>query len=419
MHQSGRSRVPLIGDERAELAMVTEDKECLRVLYVHRIGSRDGQSVHIDGLIAALRRAGHQVLIVGPRAYENVRFGDDSRLVFLIRTYLPRGIGELAELAYNIPAYLRMRQICRTFKPDLVYERYNLFFLAGALLARRCNIPFYLEVNAPLADERGRFGGLAFGRLARVLERFTWRSARRVFAVTEVLKGIVVGAGVPAHRVEVTPNGIDREQFAPPAKREPGAGVVVLGFVGFVRAWHGLDAVITQVAAYQGPTPVKLVIVGDGPAFGELQRQAAALEITDRVRFVGVAERSAIPSLVSSFDIALQPRVVSYASPLKIFEYMAAGCAIVAPDQPNIREILINGQTAMLFPPDDEAAMWSAVERLLTDKSLRHELGRAARETIVDRDYTWSANARRIVALAGIDLRRAGGSGHVPCPPHR
>ena len=174
----------------------------------------------------------------------------------------------------------------------------------------------------------------------------------------------------------------------------------MLGFVGFVRDWHGLDAVIAAMAADRDGPKVRLVVVGDGPARPALERQAAALGMAERVTFTGLQPREAIPALVAGFDIALQPLVVRYASPLKIFEYMAAGRAIVAPDQPNIREMLRDEETALLFDSDAAGAMWHAIRRLAGDAALRRRLGAAARAEIARRDYTWRGNAARIVAWA-------------------
>ena len=137
----------------------------------------------------------------------------------------------------------------RRFQPELIYERYNLYFLAGTLVARRSGVPLFLEVNAPLAEERSRHGGLGLPWLARWLERFVWRSADRVLAVTGVLKAMIAAAGVPPERIEVVPNGIDPARFAALPARPEAPDPVVLGFVGFVRDWHGLDAVIAAMAA--------------------------------------------------------------------------------------------------------------------------------------------------------------------------
>ena len=371
----------------------------MRILYSHRIQSRDGQSVHVEELIAAFRALGHEVMVVGPGFYEQAEFGGESRLVAWLRAHLPQAIGELAELLYNVPAYRRLRAAARRFQPDLIYERYNLYFLAGTWLARRTGIPLFLEVNAPLAQERTRFGQLRLGRLAAALERFTWRSATRVLAVTGVLKTMIAAAGVPRARIEVVPNGIDPDQFNGLPMRASD-GPVVLGFVGFVRDWHGLDGVIAAIADDQTASPMRLMVVGDGPARPALERQAAALGLGDRVQFTGLARREAIPGLVAGFDVALQPLAVPYASPLKIFEYMAAGRAIVAPDQPNIREILRHEETALLFDPAEPTALPAAIRRLAGDSELRARLGAAARAEITRRNYTWRGNAARVAALA-------------------
>ncbi len=92
-----------------------------------------------------------------------------------------------------------------------------------------------------------------------------------------------------------------------------------------------------------------------------------------------------------------------YASPLKVFDYMAAGRAIVAPDQPNIREILEHDRTALLFDPEREGAMWEAVTRLITTPGLIDRLGSAARAELERRDFTWRGNAERIVGWASAE----------------
>jgi glycosyltransferase involved in cell wall biosynthesis len=372
----------------------------MRILYSHRIQSRDGQSVHVEELVAAFRRLGHEVLVVGPSLYERAEFGGDSRLIAALRRTVPGALLELAEIGYNVLAFLRLRRAYRRFAPDFVYERYNLYYLAGLLLRRWYRTPYYLEINSPLAEERARFGALALAPVARRLERLVWRSADRVFVVTRVLAEIAAAAGVPDERITVTPNGIDPEVFAAqPYRARPGAAITI-GFVGFVRDWHGLDGVIAGLAAEPADPPIRLIIAGDGPVRSALERQAAALGIAAHVHFAGFQPRQAMPDLIRRFDIALQPRAVPYASPLKLFEYMACGCAIVAPDQPNIREILTNGVDALLFDPDDPQALWRAIRRLARDPELRERLGEGARHTLVARNLTWQGNALRITAAA-------------------
>jgi len=374
----------------------------VRILYSHRIQSRDGQSVHIEELVGALRAQGHEVLVVGPSFYQASDFGGESSTVARLRRLLPGAAGEAAELAYNVPAYRRLARACRKFKPDLIYERCNLLFLAGTWLARRTGLPLYLEVNSPLAAERTQHGTLRLQRLAHALERLVWRSATRVLPVTQVLADVVAAAGVPRDRLRVVPNGIVLDRFPEQPERAPGTETVTLGFVGFVRDWHGMDALIRQMAS--DPAPLRLEVVGDGPARPDLEALAAELGMAGRVRFTGIVEHALVPAAVAGFDIALQPKVVAYASPLKIFDYMAAGRAIVAPDQPNIREILRHEDTALLFNPADPGALWQAVQRLAADPALRARLGAAARAELVRQDYTWAGNARRVAGWAAEDI---------------
>ena len=223
------------------------------------------------------------------------------------------------------------------------------------MLKRKLGLPLLLEVNAPLAEERGRLRR-AWPAPARTLGRKSGlASADFVLPVTQVLAGHVAAVGVPAERIVVIPNGINRAHFAAAptpeiAKRNLGlSGALVLGFTGFVRDWHGVDRVIRWMATSDAPANAILMVVGDGPVRVDLERLAAKLSLQGRVRFTGVIDRDRVPEHVAAFDIALQPAVVAYASPLKLFEYLALGKAVIAPRQPNIEEILCDGENAVLF----------------------------------------------------------------------
>jgi glycosyltransferase involved in cell wall biosynthesis len=376
----------------------------MRILYHHRIMSKDGQYVHVEEMVHALRERGHEVKIVGPAAVEKGDFGADAGLIALLKRVMPQALYETLEFGYSFRDYLRLYRAARAFKPDCLYERYNLFFLSGVWLKQRLKLPMLLEVNAPLYEERKRFNGIALDRLARWAERTAWCHADYVLPVTEVLAGHVRAAGVAAERVQVIPNGIRPERFESlPARDEAKKilgleGRTVLGFTGFMRNWHGLDRVLDRLQSSADST-LHAVFVGDGPARAALEARASALGITDRVRFTGIVGRHDIARYLAAFDIALQPAVVAYASPLKLFEYMACGCAIVAPASANIQEVLTDNLDALMFPPEDEDGFARSVERLAADPELRLRLGQAARATIMRRGLTWQGNAKRVEAL--------------------
>lgn len=385
-------------------------KDTMRILYSHRVQSRDGQSVHIEELVAAFRKAGHEVLVVGPGLYDRAAFGGESGLVPWVRRFFPEWSAEFAEILYSVVAYRRLQRAYRHFSPDFIYERYNLYHLAGTLLRRRYPTKLYLEVNSPLAEERARFGNLRFHRLARKLERYVWRAADGVFVVSEVLKQYVVAAGVSAEKITVVPNGVDLDRFPSDTRVQRTETALTIGFIGFIRDWHGLDQVIAGLGEEPHKDTIKLVIAGDGPALPSLENQAARLGVEGQVLFLGVQQRQDIAELILSFDIAMQPQSVAYASPLKLFEYMACARAIVAPDQPNIREILDHNETALLFDPTKPGALWRAIKQLAVQPELRKQFGCAARRALNERDYTWQGNVVRIMRAAGAATVDKGGA---------
>ncbi len=376
----------------------------MKILFHHRTASKDGQAVHIEELITAFRRLGHTVVVVGPELPDQEQFGGGSKLVERLKKNLPGFAYEFLEFGYSLQAYRRLNRAYSQEKPDVLYERYNLFMLAGVWLKKREGIPLFLEVNAPLFDERRKYGSLSLTRMARWTEETAWRAADKVLPVTNVLANFIRAVGVGDDRIEIVPNGINLERFGNAADTETAKsnlglnGHIVLGFTGFVRDWHGLDTVVDLVAD-AADSGVTLLIVGDGPARQSLESKAAALGVADRVRFTGVIDRDRVADHVAAFDIALQPSVTPYASPLKIFEYLALAKPIVAPRMANIEEILTDEDTALLFAPKGDPSFRTCVDRLVKDAPLRTHLGEAGRRLIDQRTLTWDGNAARLTAL--------------------
>ena len=389
----------------------------MKVLYHHRTASKDGQAVHIEEMVNALRQQGHQVLVVAPSMGaedgKQGAMGGQVGWVARLKSALPGVVYELLELAYSLVAYQKLLKAARQFKPDFVYERYNLYLLAGTLLKKKLGIPLLLEVNAPLVDERLQHsGGLSLRRLARWAEGTAWRSADHVLPVTQVLAQHVLAYGVPAARIAVIANGINKAHFADaPASEQAKAalglqGKLVVGFTGFVRPWHGVDRVVRWMASSNAPANCHLLIVGDGPVRTELENLASALNLRERVTITGVIDRSAVPHHVAAFDVALQPAVTAYASPLKLMEYLVLGKPVLAPREPNLLEVLTDGDNALLFDNGVEGSFELALGRLANDAPLRSKLALGSARSIDRLNLTWDANAQRVVRLAQMALGR-------------
>jgi len=337
----------------------------MKILYHHRTLAKDGQNVHIEELTSALHRLGQEVVFVGPGGNDGGEDGG-NKLFQWFRSLMPAAAYEVLEFLYSFIAYRRLRRAYLESRSEVLYERYNLYLLAGAWLKRRYGIPFILEVNAPLVHERTLFGNLALRRLATWAEGWVWRSADMVLPVTDQLADFVRNAGVPEDRIRIIPNGINRDLFqsdgGAAARAELGLdGKIILGFTGYLRSWHGLGRVVDLIAEHGRDLNLHFLVVGDGPARDELIERAAQRDVASRLTLVGLVERDRISHYVSAFDVALQPEVVPYASPLKLFEYMTLGRAIVAPDRPNIREVLEHRKDALLFDPGSQGAFEAAV----------------------------------------------------------
>ncbi len=379
----------------------------MRILYHHRIASKDGQITHIEEMVEALQDLGHEVRIVGPEVHHgDSGSGGSPGWVGKLKAGLPSALYELAEASYSLVAYRRLMKAVSAFSPDVIYERYALFQPAGVWASRRTGVPLLLEVNAPYAIARRKYGTMALGGFADRVERFTFRGATRVFPVTQVLADILVGMGVQRDRVRVIPNGINPKDFAAVPSTEQAKtgfglqGRMVIGFIGFVREWDRLDRIVSWLARRPADDPAMLLIVGDGPVRAALEAQALALGIAHKLKFTGVVPRSSVPAAAAAFDVALQTALVPYASPLCLFEYMALGKAILAPDQPNHHEVLVGGVDCELYDPDDDAGIEKRLDILSSDAALRTRLGAAARQALQDRQYLWAGNAQRVTEAA-------------------
>lgn len=375
----------------------------MKILYHHRIGSTDGgEVIHIRELIAAFRELGHEVVVSSPIDLDNSEVNRPLRSALKFRDKLPGFVSDTLEFLLSVPTLFYLLAKYLRHKPDVVYERANLFSVATVALKRITGCPLLVEVNAPLTMERAQYGRLSLHKLAKWSEEVVWRSADLVLPVTESLAEITARADVPTECIAVIPNGVRADDFETHDNAKQQLGFeeeVVLGFVGYPRDWNRLDNIVRLLAEKEF-AKVHFVVVGDGPALTDVRALVSSLGLAEQVTFIGSVPRDRVPYYVSSFDIALQPGVTPYACPLKIVEYMAMRRAILAPDQANVRELLTNGQTALLFKPDDLESLRSTLLRLCGDPVLRARLAAAANEKIRADDYTWSNNAKRITKLA-------------------
>jgi glycosyltransferase involved in cell wall biosynthesis len=384
----------------------------MRIAYISAdlgvpIFGRKGCSIHAQEVLRALLARGALVDLFTCNAEgERPRDLEAIRLNRLPRP--PKGeraAREQAALALNEP--LR-QQLEREGPFDLVYERYSLWTYAGMEFARSAGVPGLLEVNAPLIEEQALYRELVDRAGAELAADRAFRAATALLAVSDELAAYLGRFASTCSKVHVVPNAINPERF--PALAQPALparqGMFTVGFAGTLKAWHGLSFLAEAFGLLHARHPqTRLLIVGDGPERETLSAGLAARGLSEAAHFTGVVPPVDVPAFLASMNAAVAPYpglAHFYFSPLKVFEYMAAGLPVVASRIGQLETLIVPGVTGLLVPPGDPVALADALELLLADAGLRDRLGRAARAAVL-RDHTWDKVAERILGLAELD----------------
>lgn len=370
----------------------------MRILYVCSdrgvpVFGTKGASVHVCGLAAALVRLGHEVLVVAANA-------GGGR---------PRGFAPtVVELPPGEAAVGSAGELATAFGADLVYERLSLFGTVGSHVARLLGVPLLVEVNAPLAEEALAHRGLVRPGAARAVERSVLRGADTVLAVSTELRRWSLAQGVDPGRIAVVPNAVDD---TPPglssraeARRRLGLDPApAVGFLGTLKPWHDVAGLLRACALLtRAGRELEIVLVGDGPQRAALARLAREEGLAGRTRFLGAVAHEQVPGLLRALDIGVVPyarRDGVYFSPLKLFEYLAAGVPVVAADAGDVRHCVGPGRSGLLYEPGDAESLAGALADLLDDPRSAAVLGARGREHVL-RSHTWDANAHAVLALA-------------------
>ena len=287
-----------------------------------------------------------------------------------------------------------LTSVPRALRAPLVYESH------GYSPDVAIELPAMLTAARP--PGRARLKRLA-GR-----EQAVWRNADGYVSITSGLADALASRFGPRPRTAVIPDGV-RLAVAERTWEAP-ADWNLVGYAGHLYPWKGVDVLLEAVAR----TPqVGALIVGGHAAevdAGRLESLATTLGVRDRVEFTGHVPPASVPPLLRRAGILALPNPASaisthFTSPLKLFEYMAAGRAIVASDLPALREVLHHETNAILVPPGDPAALAVAIARLARDPELAERLARRAFADVVD--YTWDKRAARLEQL--FEQVRAGG----------
>ncbi len=403
--------------------------EMQRLQQVMRGTVVDAPYIQQRSIAEALRARGHKLTFVAPLDLNEVACTDDpQRPKLAARTWSDsRGFKLASKGAWwvqqklgvpylNVFANYRRFDACLQCLPghDLVYERNGLYKIDVAMACKRLGLPYVLFLDADEIMEHDYMGKPITGILrwrAKQMVRYNLKAADCVICVSEPAKAnLITNWQVPAAKLVVFPNGVDVERFRPyPATRaeiRTTLGVEnnpLFMFVGSFYGWHDVTTLLEAFAQVLIAQPcARLALVGDGEQRPAMQQRANQLGIGHAVQFTGSVPHAEVPRLVSAADVAVAPYPKMqhdlWLSPMKLFEYMASGMAVIASAVGQIGEVVQDGNNGLLVPPGDPSALALAMQQLIGDATLRTRLGRQARLDI-EQKYSWGRYVSRLERL--------------------
>lgn len=320
----------------------------------------------------------------------------------------PAGLREWREIGRFAAA---IDALCEEWRPDILHAHSPALCGQAALrVASRRGIPLVYEIrafweDAAVGNGQSREGSLRY-RLTRSLENNVVARADAVVTICDGLRQDLIGRGYDASRISIMPNGVDLALFGTPTAREAaladelglGTGPVI-GFIGSFYDYEGIDDLIAAMPALIARVPdARLLLVGGGPREEALRVQAEASPACDAIRFVGRVPHDQVERYYALADVMAYPRkksrLTDLVTPLKPLEAMAQGKLVAASDVGGHRELITDGETGVLFPPDDPAACAAALARLLGARESWDAFRTAGRQHVETR-HDWQRNAER------------------------
>jgi PEP-CTERM/exosortase A-associated glycosyltransferase len=405
-------------------------KAMTRVLHVldHSLPLHSGYTFRTRAIMSAQAASGLEVRgITGQRHSAEGPLAEVCDGLLLHRTpgaaTGPAGLREWREVARLAE---EIEKVARHWRPDVLHAHSPALCGHAALRAGKAlGIPVVYEIrafweDAAVGNGTGRPRSVKY-RLTRALEDRVVAEADAVFTICHGLRDDLVARGHPAGKIGLSPNGVDFALFGDPPPRDDalareltlGAGPVI-GFIGSFYDYEGLDDLIAALPSLRDRHPAaSLMLVGGGPREAALRAQAAASPVAHAIHFTGRVPHGEVERYYSLIDVLAYPRKASrlteLVTPLKPLEAMAQGRIVAASDVGGHRELVDDGVTGALFPPDDPLACAEALADLVDRRCEWPAMRERARLHVRDR-HDWARNIRRYQDVYHLLLdRRANG----------
>lgn len=377
------------------------------------LSDNTGYGTHMREVIAGFEYHGHEVkplIIGGTNSIKptNPTSPNKKSLKSIVKKFIPKIIWETIKdfslIKIDKKNLLKLEEIIKEFQPDLIYERGYYMLQSGVITSKKHNIKHYIELNAPYVEERVSFSGksLLLSR-AKKIEKTQLKSANSIIVVSSALKKQFEETERSTKgKILVTPNAINPNSIKvnePDQLNLKGKLGInnekIIGFVGSIFPYHGVDLLIKSFAKIETKEITKLLIVGDGETLNELKKLTSDLKIENRVIFTGKVRHTEVFNYINLMDITVMPQSNWYGSPVKIFEYGYLKKAVIAPNYVPLKDVLIHRENGIMIEPSVKK-LTVALNQLLTDEKLSTHLGEKLYNDITA-NHTWVKVAESIL----------------------
>lgn len=381
-------------------------------------GISAGSAIKAKEFVAALRRQGNTVHLEWrmPQPKNEVRLSDNIRNG--MKPFLRRYLKEPRRLAGNFKSLINEYQILKRQKPDIFFPRLTYGNFSCLLLSKWMNLPMVVEADCPPTYEWRSFFAqdvLRFGDLSMKLELASLNQADAVITQSNQLMEHYVSLGIPRGKISVIPNAADTKRFRPTSKDKAIVeefnlhNRIIIGWLGAGVSWTGRDTVskMARELLEEYPT-VSFVMLGSPGNTEFFRKQFHSNGYADRFILPGFVSHENVPRYLSCMDIVLAPYPkldFFYASSMKLFEYMAAGKAIVATRIGQIAEVIQEGRNGFLFDADNSEELCGKVKALILSSELRQRMGHNARKD-AEREWNWDRVAQKMNHIFGEVLNK-------------
>jgi len=400
---------------------IMETKKRLRIVYysphpTHDIVTEVGYATHQRETIDALRELGAEVLpvVMGGTSPDDIpytegRAVEPSGWKKWVKKWMPRfvwvSIKDYMLMRHDKKAQQRLLQAIEQFQPDLIYERSEYLQDSGVMPAKRNQIPYFIEVNAPFVQEMTQMEGRSiWTTLGHRKEKRKYAAADAIFVVSTVLKDFLISRyDVAPEKIRVTPNRINVAHFTAQAHAPlpiplsfADCSLPLIGFVGSILPHHHVEDLLQAFKkSIDNGIKANLLIVGGGSLLDALQATVSATPYLSHVQFTGKIPHPQVPAYIQQMDITVMPGSNWYGSPIKIFEYGILGKLVIAPDNGPVRDVMVPNQDGLLIAPGVDA-LNEALRFALTHTAECQQMGSRFQHKVATQ-YTWQQAAEMIL----------------------